>query len=350
MRAHPLIFVLPAESGLISGGNIYNERLIAALAPLCAVRTLSVAEGVAAMRAGEPGTFFVDTLNLGDFVDLLAQPHARQRRILIVHHLPSLEPGMAAGDPALAIERVALPRFDGFLTTSAYTTALLRDRGHTAQAFLTVPPALSGGARPALRCPPAMRGLMVGNLIPRKGVLSFLRALDAAMISDERTDNRPDDRFDIDIVGGASLDPAHAGACARLVASSPRLAPRVHLHGEVPHAAMDAFYRAASVMISASSMETFGMALQEARAWGLPILACDGGNARNHFVPGQNGELHATADALARGFLALARDPESLQRLFARAQDMRAGAEYTWDAAARALLDALAAELPDAVS
>ncbi|HWN66098.1 MAG TPA: glycosyltransferase family 4 protein [Haliangium sp.] len=338
MRARPLIFVLPAESGLISGGNIYNERLIAALAPLCAVRTLSVGEGVAAMRAGEPGTFFVDTLNLGDFVDLLAQPHARQHRILIVHHLPSLEPGIAAVDPSLAIEREALPRFDGFLTTSAYTTSLLRARGHAAQAMITVPPALPARERQALRCPPVMRGLLVGNLIPRKGVLPLLQALDAAVT--------PDDRFDIDIVGGTGLDPAYAEACVQLAASSPRLGPRVHLHGEVPHAEMDAYYGAASVMISASSMETFGMALQEARAWGLPILACDGGNSRNHFVSGENGELYATVPALAHDVLALARGPGRLRRLFARAQDMRAGAEYTWDSAARALLDSLAAQLP----
>jgi glycosyltransferase involved in cell wall biosynthesis len=348
MRRSPLAFVLPAQRGLISGGNIYNQRLIDALAAITApdalaapdahdaerpVRTLAVAEGQAAMRAGTPGTYFIDTLNLGDFIELLAQPHPRQRRILIVHHLPSLEPGIDPDDPALAIERATLPRFDGFLTTSSYTTALLRARGHTTQVIMTVPPALSARDRQALRCPPVVRGLLVGNLIPRKGVLPFLSALDAAVVSD--------DRFDIDIVGGTALDPDYARACAQLVASSPRLGPRLHLRGEVAHAAMDAYYGAASVVISASSMETFGMALQEARAWGLPILACDGGNVRNHFAPGHNGQLHATVPALAHGFLALVRDPAHMQRLFACAQDMRAGDEYTWDAAARALLEQL---------
>jgi glycosyltransferase involved in cell wall biosynthesis len=362
MRRSPLAFVLPAQHGLISGGNIYNERLIDALAALTGpdlndapdsndapdlhdaqrpVRTLTVAEGQAAMRAGAPGTYFIDTLNLGDFIELLAQPHARQRRILIVHHLPSLEPGIDPDDPALAIERATLPRFDGFLTTSSYTTALLRERGHTTQDIMTVPPALSARDRQALRCPPGVRALLVGNLIPRKGVLPLLHALDAAVT--------PDDRFDIDVVGGTVLDPDYAGACARLVASSPRLGPRVHLRGEVAHAEMDAYYGAASVVISASSMETFGMALQEARAWGLPILALDGGNARNHFAPGQNGALHGTVPALVHGFLALVRDPAHMQRLFACAQDMRAGAGYTWDVAARALLDQLAGQ-PDAGS
>jgi glycosyltransferase involved in cell wall biosynthesis len=335
MRACPLTFVLPAQSGVVSGGNIYNERLIAALTAQCDVRAVSVGEGLAAMDAGEAGVFFVDTLNLGDFAALLARPRAGQRRVLIVHHLPSLEPDIDPADPSLAIERATLPRFDGFLTTSDYTTALLRARGYTAQAFLTVPPALSAQRRPGRPCPPGMRGLLVGNLIARKGVLPFLAALDAAMT--------PDDRFDVDIVGGMGLEPAYARACVALVETSPRLAARVHLHGEVAHAAMDGFYGAASVMISASRMETFGMALQEARAWGLPILACDGGNARNHFEPGRNGELHASIPALARGFLALARDRARMQQLFACAQDMRAGDEYTWDTAARRLLDALAA-------
>jgi glycosyltransferase involved in cell wall biosynthesis len=343
MRASPLIFVLPAQSDVVSGGNIYNERLIAALAAQCDVRTVPVGEGLAAMGAGAPGVFFVDTLNLGDFAALLARPQPRQRRVLIVHHLPSLEPDLDPAHPSLAIERAALPRFDGFLTTSDYTTALLRARGLTAQAFLTVPPALSARPWQARACPPVMRGLLVGNLIARKGVLPFLEALEAAMTPAAGPDDRTDDRFHIDVVGGMGLEPAHARACVALVGASPALRPRVHLHGEVPHAAMDGFYGAASVMISASRMETFGMALQEARAWGLPILACDGGNTRNHFAPGQNGELHATIPALAHRFLALARDPARMRELFERAQAMRAGDEYTWDAAARRLLDALAA-------
>lgn len=331
MRDRALVFVLPAGSDLISGGNLYNQHLIAALGRRCEVRTLSVAEGLAAVRAGEPGRYFIDTLDMGAFVDSLAHRHAHQQRLLVVHLLPSMRPDIDPADPALAIERAALPRFDGFLTTSAYTSGLLRAAGMT-QPILTVPPAPPAGERPARGCPPAMRAVMVGNLVAGKGILRFLEAVDAGAAAD--------DRFEIDLVGRTDMEPQYAEACRRVIESS-RLAGRVHVRGEVPYSDIGGYYGAASVLVSASQMESFGMALQEARAWGLPILACDAGNVRSHFEHGKNGYLYQGIPDLAAGFLALVRDQARMQRLFARAQETRLGSDYTWDDAALALVRAL---------
>jgi glycosyltransferase involved in cell wall biosynthesis len=337
MQDHALSFVLPAGSELVSGGNLYNRHLIAALGRRAPVRTLGVAEGLAAMRAGEPGRYFIDTLNLAEFLDCLQERRARQQRILVVHLLPSMRPDLDPADPAqaraLAIERAALPCFDGFLTTSSYTREILRAAGMT-QAIMTVRPAPpdAAGARARRSAPAVMRGLMVGNLVAGKGILPFLEALDARLA--------PGDRFALDLVGRTDMEPAYAGACRRAI--TPRLAGMVHVRGEVAYEDMGAWYGAASALVSASQMESFGMALQEARAWGLPILACDAGNVRNQFTPGENGYLHATIPDLADGFLALVRDPARMQRLFARAQETRPDSGYTWDEAARALLDELA--------
>lgn len=339
MRDRELVFVLPAGSELVSGGNLYNQHLIAALGRRCDVRTLSVPEGLAAVRAGEPGRYFIDTLNLGEFLESLADRHTDrhadrhedQQRFLVVHLLPSMRPGIDPADPSLAIERAALPCFDGFLTTSAYTSGLLRAAGMT-QAIMTVPPALPAGDRPAHACPPVVRAVMVGNLVAGKGVLPFLEALDAGVA--------PDDRFEIEIVGRTDMEPRYAEACRRVIESA-RLAGRVHVRGEVPYAEIGSCYGAASVLVSASQMESFGMALQEARAWGLPILACDAGNVRNQFEHGENGYLYGAIPDLAAGLLALVRDGARMQRLFARAQETRLGSDYTWDDAALALVRAL---------
>jgi glycosyltransferase involved in cell wall biosynthesis len=331
MRDRELSFVLPAGSDLISGGNLYNQHLIAALGRRCDVRTLSVAEGLAAVSAGEPGRYFIDTLNLGEFLGSLARRHTHQRRILVVHLLPSMRPDIDPADPALAIERAALPCFAGFLTTSAYTSALLRDAG-LSQGIMTVPPAPPAGDRAARGCPPVVRGVMVGNLVAGKGILPFLEALGARVTAA--------DRFEIDLVGRTDMEPRYADACRQIIESS-RLAGMVHVRGEVPYAEIGVYYGAAAVLVSASQMESFGMALQEARAWGLPILACDAGNVRNHFEHGKNGCLYGAIADLAAGFLALVRDGARMQRLFACAQEMRLGSDYTWDDAALALLGAL---------
>jgi glycosyltransferase involved in cell wall biosynthesis len=97
-------------------------------------------------------------------------------------------------------------------------------------------------------------------------------------------------------------------------------------------------YRRANLFISASRMETFGMALQEARAHGLPILALDAGHARHHFTDGEDGVLCDSLPALVAQLLALARDPARLRVLVARARASRPSSGYTWQVAAAHLL------------
>jgi glycosyltransferase involved in cell wall biosynthesis len=329
-----LVFVLPSDSHLVSGGNIYNRELLAAARQLRSVDAMSVAEWEREVAAGEPGTFMVDTLNMSEFLRAVGERRPRaQRFVLVVHHLPSLEPGLPVGDPALALEKEALPRFDGFLATSRYTAELLRARG-LAQPCLTVSPALAPRPRPPLEYRPGVRGLIVGNLIPRKGVLPFIEALAAAV--------RAGDSLTVDVVGRSDLDPEHARACLRAARERGLMAgdgaAMIRFRGPVSYEAMDGFYSAASLLLSTSTMETFGMALQEARATGLPILACRGGNAAAHVDEGVSGHLYDSVPDLVAGLMELVRSPGAMRRLFDSAQAARSGGDYTWDAAAREFL------------
>ncbi|HET6146144.1 MAG TPA: glycosyltransferase family 4 protein [Polyangia bacterium] len=327
-----LVFALPADNDRVSGGNLYNAALIEALRPLASLRVLSLADCRAEVARGAPAVFFIDSL---DLEGVLGFPPAQpgQVLVLIAHHLPSLEPDLAAGAPALEIERAALPRFDGFLTTSPFTADWLVGRGQARDRILTVVP-----AAPPVSDPPwdaaadqsAVRGLMVGNLIPRKSVRELLRSLAGEL--------RPGDRLSLEIVGRADLDPDYAAACARLAREQPALRGRVILGGTVPHPRMHEPYRRANLMISASRMETFGMALQEARAHGLPVLALDAGHARHHFTDGHDGVLCDSLPALVGQLLALAREPARLRALLERARAPRAASGYTWGVAGVRLL------------
>ncbi len=189
MTSGRLVFVLPSDSHLVSGGNIYNRELLAAARRQRSIDAISVAEWERELAAGAPGTFLVNTLNMSEFMRAVRDPRPHgQRFVLVVHHLPSLEPGLPAGHPALALEAEALPRFDGFLATSRYTAELLRARGLPG-ACMTVSPALAPRPRPALEYRPGVRGLIVGNLIPRKGVLPFIDALAAAAGAGDRLES-----------------------------------------------------------------------------------------------------------------------------------------------------------------
>ena len=331
------MFALPDGSDRVSGGNLYNAALIAALHPLASLRTLSLAACRAELARGVPGVYFIDSLDLEAFL-AFPPPGPGQGLVLIVHHLPSLEPDLVPGHPALEIERAALPRFDGFLATSSFTSDWLAARGLERRRILTVVPAMADAdPRPAAGGgdgdATAVRGLLVGNLIPRKSVRELLATLAAGL--------RPDDRLSLEIVGRDDLDPGYAAACARLAGEHPALRARVSLDGVVPHQRMPEVYRRANLFISASRMETFGMALQEARGQGLPILALDAGYTRHHFTDGESGILCQSLDGLVAQLLALAREPARLRALMDRARASRAGG-YGWSDAAQRLLDELA--------
>jgi glycosyltransferase involved in cell wall biosynthesis len=101
-------------------------------------------------------------------------------------------------------------------------------------------------------------------------------------------------------------------------------------------------YAGASLLVSASGMETFGIALQEAQAFGVPILALDRGNAREHVQHGVNGFLATSLGELAASFLDLVRGPPRLQRLLDGARASATAGE-SWDTIAARALERLAA-------
>jgi glycosyltransferase involved in cell wall biosynthesis len=333
VMATELVFALPARTDELSGGNLYNEQLIRALALAYegGVTVMTIAECLARVQQGKAGFYFIDSLNLDDFLNFPA-PGRDQYFGLMVHHLPSLEPGVEPADRAFSVERATLPRFDAFLATSPFTAEFLRERGYESWKILTVLPAPPADTCAIPSPAPPFVFSMVGNLIPRKGVLELFECL--ALHLNET------DRFCLELAGRSDLDPRYARACLE-VARCPNLRSIVRYLGPVPRDRIADCYRRAAAFVSTSKMETFGMALQEARAYGLPILAVDGGYARHHFTPGENGLLFESIGALAQALLALTRDPARMHELFRNAQRLRPSSDYVWATAAEVFSQAL---------
>lgn len=305
-------FLLPSGAEAVSGGNLYN----AALARALAAPTLAFAAGAEQIRSGAPGLYLIDTLDLRASLSLERGPE--QYFVLLVHHLPSLEPGLDPADEALAVEAAALPRFDALVATSPFTAEWLVGRGVPRERIMTVMPGLRAvKIAPRVYTPP-LRALLVGNLIPRKSVRELMRALAT----------RPGELV-LDVVGRADLDLAYAAECAALAAQD----RRVRLVGPVPHAGMGAIYATHHLLVSAATMETYGMALAEARAHGLPILALDRGWQRYQFRDGETGRSFDSVDALADALVELARDARAMAPLYASAQ-AAGGSGDTWPIAA----------------
>jgi glycosyltransferase involved in cell wall biosynthesis len=323
-----LVFALPDNVDVPTGGNIYDRELTRALMRRTPVELVSFDEAERSLAGKRPGLYFFDTLDLEKTTRL---PAASEGQILglLVHYLASLDPAVAGQAPPFADEARALERFALLVATSEFTRDVLASRGFDERRILTVPPAL----RPVLRVPrayePPLAALVVANLSPHKGVLPLLEALAAL---------EPEPRFSLRIVGPLERDPAYTAACRGIVRSSPNLGRIVSFDGPVPYEQMDHAYGAAHLLVSAAPMETFGMAIFEARAHGLPVLAIDGGNASRHFEPGNDGISCASPSELARTLVELANDDGRMRELVRRAEATRVASGYGWDEAAQRFL------------
>lgn len=295
-------FLVPDPTAFVSGGNLYNAELIAALEQLgtpCLRCSLEEFDAEATT-----GIVWVDTLWMNEWNPTFEGPTG-----LIVHHLDSLFSDSAAAQAAA--ERALLPKFDLFLCTSDFTAEYLATLGVASHQCLVVEPGMHLSV-PAQRTYPTtpLRALIVGNLVPRKGILPFLEALQSLQ-------DRPGD-YAITIAGSSQLDPDYAQQCLDLVETTPSLASRVDFVGELSQEAMTEAYLSHSVFLSPSMMETYGMAIKEALCMGLPsFVMTNSGFSRHHFDAEQQSDAFASSHKqLAEWLLQVVNSPRHRDQLF----------------------------------
>lgn len=99
------------------------------------------------------------------------------------------------------------------------------------------------------------------------------------------------------------------------------IAGRVTWRGTLDTAALDAAYAAADLLVWPAVNEAFGMALLEAQAAGLPVVAGDTGGVSAIVRPGETGLLVPVGEAapFAEAVARLVADPERRRALGARA-------------------------------
>jgi glycosyltransferase involved in cell wall biosynthesis len=183
--------------------------------------------------------------------------------------------------------------------------------------------------RPGTR---GLRVLCVANWTRAKGIHTLVAAA------------RRVPEISLDLVG-AHPDAAYA-ARVRAEAAKPGLAGRVRVHGPLTGARLERMYRAAAIFALPSTLESYGMAVSEALAHGLPVVAC--AIASTRAVTGGAGLLvpPRRVGPLAVALRSLARDAGARDRLSERAR-ARAASLPTWDRSerelVRAVLDAVSA-------
>jgi glycosyltransferase involved in cell wall biosynthesis len=348
------VWLIPGDWHTPTGGFVYDRRLVGALRehgwtvdvhrldgqwPSPDDTARAAAQSV--VEALPDGSRVVaDGLAYG-VLPGLAQAHAQRLRWLpLVHHPLHLEAGLDDVDQARlrAAEAQALQAARHVVVTSASTV-------HDVVAMGVAPPrvtVIEPGTDEVPVCdarPPAARGgpvrlLCVATLTPRKGHALLLQALAGL----------PDLAWELHSVGSDQRDPALAARLHEASRHAP-LAGRVHWHGEVDAATLSARYQAADLFVLPSLHEGYGMAVAEALAHGLPVLASRAG-ALAHTLPAGAG-VHVPPGAVEPLRLALRQligDPALRARCAAAARDAAAGLPRWQQQAARwaTLLEALA--------
>lgn len=150
------------------------------------------------------------------------------------------------------------------------------------------------------------RLIFLGNIIPRKGLVTLLRALAAISNLD----------WELEIIGDPTLDRAHVRRIRRLIARR-GLEDRIALLGRLDDSSLTAHLAQAHLMTVPSDHEGFGIAYLDGMAHGLPAVATTAGGASELVRHGHNGLLVTPGDidGLAAGLAGLIQDREALAEL-----------------------------------
>jgi D-inositol-3-phosphate glycosyltransferase len=167
------------------------------------------------------------------------------------------------------------------------------------------------------------RLLVLGRLVPRKGIEEAIRAL--ASIP----------RAQLLVVGGpaaADLDADPEAARLRHVADACGVSDRVEFSGHVAHAALPGLIRSCDVVVAVPWYEPFGIAPIEAMACGVPVIATAVGGMLDTVVDGVTGVLvqPGTPDGISAAARALLANADVRSAMGRNAAE-RVRALYTWE-------------------
>lgn len=295
LRPPTVRLIHPPFNGPATGGHVYNrEMLRAAVAagfPLLSTPCRPGSLTVAALpdRAGE--IVLWDSLFIRDLAGQLpVLPGVRQG--LLAHYLPFRNPLLKEGERA---------EWRRWFDRAACRMNFLVATGESVACDLTA----SWPACPVSLCRPGVdlafiesrslrrpnrprrtvRILTVANLLPAKRPIELLEIL-AGIDAD----------WEWHLAGAAGFDPAYAAelsARIRTLDSS----GRVFLHGCLDPPELARLMADMDVFASYSAWESYGMALAEATANGLPVVATAVGTAASLIRPGETGFIVPWDDA-----------------------------------------------------
>lgn len=355
----PVVLVVPGRIEARTGGTIYDRRIVRGLQKRAwRVDVLELDDSfpypTAHARAQADAAFagiasgsvvIVDSLALGALPDLIMRETERVRIVALMHQPLSAAIGL---EPAVAThfaeaERRALRAAALVVVTGQATRALLAPYDVSADRLVVVEPGTDvpvgactvvqdGHSETAARAGNRVELLSVGAVHPGKGHDLVLESLASVQSRS----------WHLTCAGSLTRDPATADRL-REFAATLDIADRVSFLGDLDRQELADCYVAADVFVLATRQETYGMAVAEALAHGLPVVATTTG-AIPDLVGDEAGILVSVDDkaALIGALSRILKDAALRARLADGACRVRSRLP-TWDAACERMSHALSA-------
>jgi len=329
--AADLHFVVPAgidDPAHPSGGNRYDRRVIAALRETGRVVHEHQVGDLRRALAGLPdgAVVAVDGL-VGAAAPEVLVPASARLRVVVLLHMPFAE----ADGSVRSAERAVLSAAAGVVTTSDWARAwVVRHHDVAPERVRTAPP----GVDPAPAAEPSPGGgrlLCLAAVTRAKGHDILLSAL--AEIADLD--------WQCTCAGALDLEPDYVAGLHE-IALRAGIADRVRFTGPLAGDPLHSALAGADLLVSASRHESYGMAVTEALAHGVPAVVTDVGGHDEALGRPRAGVLvppddpDRLADALRRWL----EGSDERERLRSEATRRRAILD-PWAATARRLADAL---------
>ena len=345
-------FVVPGSLDTLTGGYVYDKRIIAELRQqgwridVCNLSdrfpnpdgavVAAAYDALMGLPRGQP--VVIDGLALGVLPEAGRRLGPDRPLVALVHHPLAMETGLLP-ERAAALrfsERTALATSAQVIAVSATTASLLsNDYGIEKPRIKIVPPGtdkapLAHGSTDGL-----VRLLSVGSVVPRKGYMILIAALAKLAAMPWR----------LTIVGDLTRDVAAASQLREGIEDA-GLRDHVRLLGTVSDEGLAALYDESDVFVLASFYEGYGMVYTDALARGLPVIGTTGG-AIPESVPAGTGILVKPGDvgSLSAVLQAMVTRPE-LRAQHASAARRAADSLPRWTLSAQLFGRAVAAVQP----
>jgi glycosyltransferase involved in cell wall biosynthesis len=233
--------------------------------------------------------------------------------ISIVHHLRRDENKRTGHTLQLWIEREYLRSVDGFIFNSRTTASSVARFADPKPSVIAYPGKDRFSSRVTKkeitqRCREKgpLRIVFLGNITPRKGLSTLIRALSSLPSGDWR----------LTVIGGLDRDRKYSNAMLELARQN-ALDKNIIFTGQISDAEVARYLRRDHILAVPSHYEGFGMVYAEAMGFGLPALGTTAGGAGEIIEHNVNGFLVAPDDssALAEYLRSLHKDRLMLERM-----------------------------------